>query len=155
LALPWRDREELFMKEAIAEGKKALALGEVPVGAVIVRDNDIISRGYNIKETLADPTGHAEIVAIRKAAAALGGWRLAGADLYVTIEPCPMCAGAIVQARLRRLFFGAADPKAGAAGSLLNLLQLKELNHQVEVTGGILEAECRQLMQDFFQTLRV
>ena len=152
---PGRNVQELFMKEAISEGRKALALGEVPVGAVVVRDGNIISRGHNVKEILIDPTGHAELVAIRKAAALLGGWRLVGADLYVTIEPCPMCAGAIVQARIPRLFFGARDPKAGAAGSLLNLLQMKELNHQVEVVGGILEEECRQLMQEFFQTLRV
>ena len=141
---------ERFMKAALAEAKRAGETGEVPIGAVLVLDGQVISAGHNLKETRQDPTAHAEIIAIREAASKLYSWRLENADLYVTIEPCPMCMGAIIQARIRRVIFGAFDPKAGAAGSVIDLSMCKPLNHQVELIDGVLEDECRQLMQDFF-----
>ncbi|MGI5840498.1 MAG: tRNA adenosine(34) deaminase TadA [bacterium] len=146
--------DEALMREALAQAQQAYALGEVPIGAVVAIDGDIIGRGHNLRETAADPTAHAEIVALRRAAGVLGGWRLNGATLYVTIEPCPMCAGALIQARVRRLVFGAKDPKAGAVGSVLNLLEEKIFNHTVEVTAGVLAEECRAIMQDFFRQRR-
>ncbi len=143
-----------YMGEALKEAKKAADIGEVPIGAVIVMNNEIISKGYNLKEISGDATSHAEIVAIRKANEALGRWRLSGATLYVTLEPCPMCAGAILQARLDRVVFGAMDPKAGAAGSILNLLENPAFNHQVEVLAGIREEECSKILKEFFRRLR-
>jgi tRNA(adenine34) deaminase len=143
-----------FMMEALQEAQKAYALGEVPVGAVIESNGVIIGRGHNRTETDKDPISHAEIIAIREAAKALGGWRLSGCKLYVTTEPCSMCAGAIVLARIEKLFIGTMDPKAGACGSLANIPQDQRLNHYVEIETGILEEECKQIMKEFFRELR-
>ena len=143
-----------YMGIALEEAQKAFEKGEVPVGAVIVKGEDIIGRGYNLVESIKDPTAHAEILAIRQAAETLGGWRLSGCDLYVTVEPCAMCAGAIVLSRISRLFIGTPDPKAGACFSVNNLITDSRLNHQVELSTGILEEECRQLMRQFFRQLR-
>lgn len=145
---------DTFMMQALAQARKAGVVGEVPVGAVVVINDEVIASGYNLKENVKDPTAHAEIIALRQAAAKLGSWRLDNADLYVTVEPCPMCMGAILQARIRRVIFGAYDPKAGAAGSVIDLSQCKAFNHQVEVIDGVLEEECRKLLQDFFQERR-
>ncbi|HBG02273.1 MAG TPA: tRNA-specific adenosine deaminase [Firmicutes bacterium] len=142
------------MQEALAEARLAQAHGEVPIGAVVAFDGEIIGRGHNRRETQNDPTAHAEILAIREAARHLDNWRLTNATLYVTLEPCPMCAGAIVNARLQRLVFGAYDPIAGAVTSLMNLVQDKRLNHFVEVYDGICQRECAELLQMFFQELR-
>lgn len=135
-------------------GKKAEQIGEVPIGAVIVKDNEIIGRGYNLRETRFDPTAHAEMVAIRDACDRIGAWRLLDCTLYVTLEPCPMCAGAIVQARVKRVVYGTADPKAGCAGTLMNLLQEPRFNHETELTNGILQPECAYLLTQFFRRLR-
>lgn len=143
-----------FMLEALLEAKRALDKGEVPIGAVVVRDGEIISRGHNNREYGKDPTAHAEMIAIREAAHELGAWRLTNCELYVTLEPCCMCAGAIVNARISQLVFGAYDPKAGAVSSLMNLVQDHRLNHQVEVFGGICETECAKMLKDFFRELR-
>ena len=145
---------DFFMKEALAEAQKALAIGEVPVGAVIEKDGAIIGRGHNKTETAKDPTAHAEIIAIRQAAEALQGWRLLGCRLYVTAEPCAMCAGAIVLSRIEKVYIGTMDPKAGACGSLMNILQDQRLNHYAEIESGIMEHDCRQIMKEFFRTLR-
>ena len=142
------------MRAALAEAEAAAALGEIPIGAVIVREGELIATGHNLRETERDPTAHAEMVAIRRAAARLGAWRLTGTTLYVTIEPCPMCAGALVLARIERLVYGAADPKAGACGTLWNLVQDPRLNHRLAVTAGVLEEECRAVIQAFFRRLR-
>ena len=142
------------MLEALAEAKLALASGDVPIGAVVVLDGEIIGRGHNQREALGDPIAHAEILAIQAAAQHVGSWRLTNAALYVTLEPCPMCAGAIVNSRLHRLVFGAYDPKAGAVSSLMNLVQDQRLNHFVEVYDGICQKECAELLQDFFRKLR-
>lgn len=147
-------RDPLFMREALAEAQQASTKGEIPIGAVVVLDGQIIGRGHNLKETLQDPTLHAEIVALRAAVAHRGHWRLTGCTMYVTIEPCPMCAGALVLARLDRLVYGAADPKAGAIDSLMNLVQDERLNHRIAVTSGVLADEATALMQDFFRRLR-
>ncbi len=146
--------DEFFMQEALKEAAKAMELKEVPIGAVIVKDGAVIARGYNLRETSKDPTAHAEILAIREAASVLGGWRLHGCDLYVTIEPCPMCAGAILMARIDRLIVGAMDPKAGAAGSLLNIPEDERFNHQTAIIRGVLEEECSGIMRTFFRELR-
>ena len=143
-----------FMREALAEAQKAFHLDEVPIGAVVVKNGEIIGRGHNLRERKKDPTLHAEIVAIKQAAATLGGWRLTDCDLYVTIEPCPMCAGAILQARIRRLIFGARDPKAGCAGSLYNLLEDTRFNHRTEVTEGILKDSCALIIKEYFRQKR-
>lgn len=143
-----------FMQEALVEARLALALGEVPIGAVVVLDGEIIGRGHNRRESCHDPTAHAEILAIQDAAQYLQQWRLTNATLYVTLEPCPMCAGAIINARLQKLVFGAYDPKAGAVTSLMNLVQDRRLNHFVEVYDGICQRECAELLQKFFQELR-
>lgn len=143
-----------FMKEALQEAQKAYALGEVPVGAVVESNGVIVGRGHNRTETDKDPVSHAEIIAIREAAKVLGGWRLTGCRLYVTTEPCSMCAGAIVLARIEKLFIGTMDPKAGACGSLENIPQDQRLNHYVEIETGILEEECKQIMKEFFRELR-
>lgn len=145
---------EQFMQAAIEEAKKAAALGEVPIGAVIVRDGEIVGRGYNLRETQKDPTLHAEMIAIRQASERLGGWRLIGCTLYVTLEPCPMCAGAIVQSRVEQVVFGAHDPKAGCAGTLMDLLNEPRFNHQVPIVAGVLGEECAFLLKDFFRSLR-
>lgn len=145
---------EWYMRQALKEAEKARALDETPVGAVVVRDGKIIARGHNEKELKNDSTLHAEMSAIRKASKRLGSWRLNDCDMYVTLEPCVMCAGAMVQSRLRRIYVGTADPKAGAAGSVMNLLQVGRLNHQVEVTWGILEEQCSEVLKDFFRELR-
>jgi len=144
----------LFMKEALKEAKKAYNKDETPVGAVIVKDGIIIAQAHNEKEMKNDPTLHAEISAIRKACKKLGEWRLNDCDLYVTLEPCAMCAGAIIQARVGRLFIGTPDPKAGAVGSVLDLLGVQEFNHRVEVSYGLLEEECSMILKDFFRELR-
>lgn len=146
--------DEYFMQLAIEEAKKAFALDEVPVGALIVKDGEIISRGYNQRETLKDPTAHAELIAIREASRRLENWRLTDTTLYVTKEPCPMCAGAIVGARIKRLVYGCNDKKGGAAKSLYSIVTDRRLNHQVEVTSGVLENQCRELLQDFFKAKR-
>ncbi|HHX13358.1 MAG TPA: tRNA adenosine(34) deaminase TadA [Clostridiales bacterium] len=146
--------DEHFMKAALAEAAKAQENGEVPIGAVIVREGRIIGRGSNRTETDRDPTCHAEIIAIREAAALLGGWRLLGCTLYVTLEPCSMCAGAIVLARIERLVIGTMDPKAGACGSLMNIPADGRLNHNPEIVTGVLENECRQVLKTFFRELR-
>jgi tRNA(adenine34) deaminase len=145
---------ENFMLEALREAEKAFSLGEVPVGAVIEKDGDIIGRGHNMTETAKDPTAHAEMLAIREAAQKLGGWRLPGCRMYVTTEPCSMCAGAMVLARLQKVYIGASDPKTGACGSLMNILQDERLNHKVEIKTGIMQQQCEKLMKSFFQNLR-
>ena len=142
------------MKEALKEAEKAAAMGEVPIGAVVVKDGIIIGRGHNKTETAKDPTAHAEMEAIRAASAALGGWRLLGCDMYVTAEPCSMCAGAIVWSRIENLYIGTMDPKAGACGSVFNIVQEDKLNHQVNVTTGILQEECSRVLKDFFRSVR-
>jgi len=143
-----------WMREALTEAEQALIHSDVPVGAVAVRESVIVGRGHNRKEVDADPTAHAEMIALKEAALALGGWRLAGVTLYCTLEPCPMCAGAMVSARLPRLVYGAIDPKAGAAGSVVELLRDPRLNHQVAVTGGMLAEESQELLERFFAQLR-
>ena len=146
--------DEKWMKEALTEASKAEEIGEVPIGAVIVRDGEIVGRGHNRRETGKDPTLHAEMIAIREAARYLGGWRLSGCTLYVTIEPCPMCAGAILMARIDRAVYGAADPKAGCAGTLYDLLTDARFNHCAEVTAGVREAECGAIIREFFRNRR-
>jgi tRNA(adenine34) deaminase len=143
-----------YMRMALAESKQAIQLGEVPIGAVLVINDEIIAKAHNMKETWLDPTAHAEIVTIREACTKLQRWRLTGATLYVTLEPCPMCAGAIVQSRIDRLVYGVKDPKAGAVDSLFNMLQNDALNHQLAVTGGVLADECSQVLKDFFKYKR-
>lgn len=146
--------DEMFMTEALREAELAGVAGEVPIGAVIVKDGAIIARGRNRREELADPTAHAEMLVIRAAGAALGGWRLSGCTLYVTIEPCPMCAGALVQARVDRLVFGARDPKAGACGSTVDIVRDERYNHRLEVSEGVLQNECQKVIRDFFKARR-
>ena len=146
--------EERFMKEAIRQAKKAWALKEVPIGCVIVSDGKIIARGYNRRNTDKNTLSHAELNAIRKASKKLGDWRLEGCTMYVTLEPCPMCAGAIVQARIPRVVIGSMNSKAGCAGSVLNLLKEPGFNHQAQVVTGILEEECSEMMSSFFTELR-
>lgn len=148
------DNHELWMEEAILEAKKAEAVREVPIGAVIVKDGQIIARGHNLRETSLDPTAHAEMIAIREASAALGAWRLLDCTLYVTLEPCPMCAGAIVQSRVKTVVYGTPDPKAGCAGTLMNLLQEDRFNHRAELVEGVLQERCAALLTDFFRGLR-
>jgi tRNA(adenine34) deaminase len=152
--LPFTPDDERFLREAIAFAKIAFSEQEVPVGAVVVRDGHMIGRGRNRREALADPTHHAEIEAIREAAQAVASWRLEGATLYSTVEPCPMCAGAAVNARISRIVFGCADPKAGYCGTLGNIPQDPRLNHRCAVEGGLLAEECGELMKLFFQTRR-
>ena len=146
--------DKYFMKLALNEAYKAYKIEEVPVGAVIVKDNRVIATGFNMKESLKDATAHAEMVAIKRASEVLNGWRLLGATMYVTIEPCPMCAGAIVNSRLDRLVIGAKDLKMGVCGSVLNITQNPNLNHRVEMKWGVLEDECSFIMKDFFKKLR-
>ncbi len=147
--------DEKFMKEALKEARKAYRLGEVPIGCVIVYDGKIIARGYNRRNTDKSTLCHAEITAIKKASKSLGDWRLEGCTLYVTLEPCQMCGGAIIQARIDRVVMGSMNPKAGCGGSLLNILQMECFNHQAQVTRGILEEECSALLTKFFKELRI
>ena len=149
------DRDEEFMRLALAEAEKALLAGEVPVGAVMVRGGEVIASAHNGPVGLKDPSAHAEILALRRAAAAEGNYRLAGTTLYVTIEPCLMCAGALVHARVSRLVFGAPDPKGGAVVSLYGVLQDGRLNHRVEVTGGVLREACSEILSRFFREKRL
>lgn len=146
--------DEKFMKAAIREARKAYALDEVPIGCVIVSDDKIIARGYNRRNTEGNTLAHAEISAIRKASKKLGDWRLEDCTMYVTLEPCQMCAGAIVQSRMKRVVIASMNPKAGCAGSVLNLLQMAEFNHQVEIEKGVLNEECSTMLSDFFRELR-
>ena len=146
-------KQEFFMREALALAQEAALAGEVPVGCVIVKDGEIVGRGRNRRELNGDATAHAEVEAIREACAKLGSWRLHGCTLYVTLEPCPMCAGAILNARIRRVFFGARDRTMGACGGVLNLY-MEDFPNRPALVGGILEAECRGVLQDFFQAIR-
>lgn len=149
-----RTQDEKYMDEAIKQGKKAEQIEEVPIGCVIVYQDKIIARGYNKRNTMGSTLEHAEISAIKKASKKLGDWRLEDCTLYVTLEPCPMCAGAIVQARIPRVVIGAMNPKAGCAGSILDLFQEKRFNHQVEKTIGVRQEECQKMMKEFFKVLR-
>ncbi len=149
------ERDSLGMSLALLEAKKAYALGEVPVGSVIMKGDKVIGRGHNLKETLRDPTAHAEMLAIRQAAVHEASWRILDAVMYSTLEPCPMCAGAIVMARIPRLVIGARDPRTGAAGSVLDLVRDERFNHRVEVVSGVMEEECVSLLEAFFRELRV
>ena len=145
---------EWYMAEAFKEAQKARKKGEAPIGAVIVKNGRIIARGHNEKELKHDPTLHAEIAAIRKAAKKLGTWRLTDCDMYITLEPCTMCAGAIIQARLRNLYIGTSDLKAGAAGSVIDVFRVEAFNHRVEVSWGVLEEQCSEILKEFFEELR-
>ncbi len=149
------ESDGFYMGEALAQAREGLAAGEVPVGAVVVGEGgEILARAFNQPIGLSDPTAHAEVLALRRAALSAGNYRLPGVSLYVTIEPCIMCLGALIQVRARRLVFGAADPKAGACISLYRLPEDSRLNHRIEVTGGVREAECRELLQEFFRARR-
>ncbi|MFV0516190.1 MAG: tRNA adenosine(34) deaminase TadA [Aminipila sp.] len=143
-----------YMEEALAEAKKAYACGEIPIGAVIEQNGRIVGRGYNQTETLKDPTAHAEMIAIREAAKTLGGWRLLNCNLYVTCEPCSMCTGAMIWARINKVFIGTMDPKGGACGSVFNIAQEKKLNHFIEIETGVMEEECSSIIKNFFRELR-
>ena len=147
-------KKEKFMQEAIKQAKKAYDKEEIPVGAVIVKDGKIIARGYNKKEEKKDTTQHAEIIAIQKASRKIGAWRLQDCEMYVTLEPCAMCTGALIQARLKRVYIGTMDPKTGACGSVLNLLEDYKFNHKVEVETNIMQKECEKILKDFFKYLR-
>ena len=153
--LPDITSDTYFMGQALRQARKAELQNEVPVGAIVVRAEEIIARSWNQVEILKDATAHAEMLAITQAENAVGDWRLDDCDLYVTKEPCPMCAGAIVNVRLRRVIFGCPDPKTGAAGGMINILQMPPLNHQCEITSGVREAECREVLQRFFRARRV
>lgn len=147
-------QDEKYMKAAIREAKKAYALEEVPIGCVIVQNDRIIARGYNRRNTEGNTLAHAELSAIKKAGKKTGDWRLEDCTMYVTLEPCQMCAGAIVQSRMKKVVIASMNPKAGCAGSVLNLLQMSEFNHQVEIERGVLEAECSEMLSQFFKELR-
>lgn len=147
-------KDEIYMKEALRQARKAWKLREVPIGCVIVREEKIIARGYNRRNTDKNTLAHAELLAIRKASRVTGDWRLEDCTMYITLEPCQMCAGAIVQARIPRAVIGSRNPKAGCAGSILKLLNIPQFNHQVELTEGVLEEECSMMMTDFFRQLR-
>jgi tRNA(adenine34) deaminase len=146
--------DEYFMREALRQAQKAYDADEVPVGAVVIREGKIIARAYNQVELLKDATAHAEMLALTQAEAAVGDWRLTDCDLYVTKEPCAMCAGALVHTRIRRVIFGCTDPSAGAAGSVMNLVQMPTLNHQCEIASGVLQDECAAILQNFFRKRR-
>jgi tRNA(adenine34) deaminase len=148
------EEHEKWMEEAIAEAKKAEALKEVPIGAVIVKDGRVIARGHNLRESAHDPTAHAEMIAIREASRLLGAWRLLDCTLYVTLEPCPMCAGAIVQSRIKTVVYGTPDPKAGCAGTLMNLVQEQRFNHRAELISGVSRERCAELLTGLFRNLR-
>jgi tRNA(adenine34) deaminase len=145
---------ERWMWSALEQARRAFAMDEVPIGAVVVHQDEVIGEGYNQRETLSDPTAHAEMIAITQAAQALGDWRLAGCTIYVTLEPCPMCAGAIVQARMPRVIFGTTDPKAGACATLYRITDDPRLNHRCAVLGGVLQEECKAILQEFFSQQR-
>ena len=147
-------QDEKYMKEAIRQAKKAYAIEEVPIGCVIVADGKIIARGYNRRNTDKNTLSHAELIAIKKASKKTGDWRLEECTMYVTLEPCQMCAGAIVQSRMKRVVIASMNPKAGCAGSVLNLLQMAAFNHQVEMETGVLEEQCSTMLSDFFRELR-
>ncbi|MCI9465386.1 MAG: nucleoside deaminase [Lachnospiraceae bacterium] len=149
------ERDEKYMKEAIKQAKKAYSLGEVPIGCVIVYEDKIIGRGYNRRNTDKNTLAHAEITAINKASRKMGDWRLEGCTLYVTLEPCQMCAGAIVQARITEVVMGSMNPKAGCGGSILNILEMPQFNHQVIVRRGVLEETCSSMLTAFFKELRM
>jgi tRNA(adenine34) deaminase len=149
-----RSVDEAFMAEALLEARAAAAEGEVPIGAVVVADGHVVGRGRNARERRADPTAHAEVLALQEAARSLGRWRLSGATVYATLEPCPMCAGALVNARVDRLVYAVPDPKAGAAGTLFDIVRDSRLNHRLEVTSGVLAAECGDLLTQFFRSRR-
>ena len=144
-----------FMKEALKQAKKAASIGEVPIGCIIVSGDTIISRGYNQRNKKKTTLAHAELIAIDRASKKLGDWRLEGCTMYITLEPCQMCSGAIVQSRIDKIVIGAKNPKAGCAGSILNMLQMPEFNHQVEISEGILQDDCTRILQDFFRDLRL
>ncbi|HOZ02291.1 MAG TPA: tRNA adenosine(34) deaminase TadA [Bacilli bacterium] len=146
--------QEKNMKLALKEAGKSVLVDEVPIGCVIVKNNHVIARGHNLRETTNDPTGHAEIIAIKKASKKLKSWRLEGCDLYVTIEPCIMCSGAIIQSRINHVYYGAPDPKGGAFGSSINVLEADKINHHPSVTGGILLEECSNIIKDYFKKKR-
>ena len=148
------DEKQKFMKEALKQAQKAYDKQEIPVGAVIVKDHKIIARAYNEKEDKLDTTKHAEILAIQKASKKLKAWRLENCEIYVTLEPCAMCTGALIQARLKRVYIGTMDPKTGACGSVLNLLEDYKFNHKVEVETNIMQKECEKILKDFFKYLR-
>lgn len=143
------------MHQALAEARRAFDQGEIPIGAVIVKGGEVIARAHNLTETNKDPTAHAEMLAIREAAKVLGGWRLIGCEMYVTVEPCSMCAGALVWSRIEKLHFGARDPKAGACGSVFDIVRNDKLNHRLEVEGGLMEEECSGIVREFFRDLRL
>ena len=147
--------KEIFMKKAIQEAKKAYNKLEVPVGCIIVKNGEIIAKAHNLKETKKDTTKHAEIIAIQKASKKLDSWRLIDCEMYVTLEPCPMCAGAIINSRIKKIYIGAKDEKTGAVGSVLNLLEDYTFNHKVQIENGILENECQKILKDFFKKLRL
>lgn len=147
--------DEYYMKKALSLAKRAAKLGEVPIGCVIVCNGEIVGTGYNKRKTRKTTLAHAELLAIDKASRKLGDWRLEGCTMYVTLEPCQMCAGAIVQARLDKVVVGAKNPKAGCAGSILNILQMPEFNHQVEIVNDVMESECSKVLTEFFSNLRV
>jgi tRNA(adenine34) deaminase len=149
-----RAQDEYFMKEAIKEAQKAEALDEVPIGAVIVHEGEIISRAHNLRESEQNSLAHAELIAIDQACKKIGSWRLENTTLYVTLEPCPMCSGAIVLSRVNRVVYGAADPKGGCAGTLMNLLQDSRFNHQCELTAGVLAGDCGEMLSRFFRQIR-
>ncbi|MDD6339413.1 MAG: tRNA adenosine(34) deaminase TadA [Butyrivibrio sp.] len=153
--MKYNNIDEFYMNEALKQAKKAMKINEVPIGCVIVHNGKIIARGYNRRNTDKSTLAHAEIIAIRKAGKIIGDWRLEDCVMYVTLEPCPMCAGAIVQARIPRVVMGTMNSKAGCAGSVINILQLEKLNHQVEIEKGVLQEECQKIMQDFFKELRI
>lgn len=150
----YKNQDEKFMKEAVKQAKKAYAIGEVPIGCVIVYEDKIIGRGYNRRTIDNNTIAHAEMMAIKKASKKMNDWRLEDCTMYVTLEPCQMCSGAIVQSRMKKVVIGCMNQKAGCAGSILNLLQMPEFNHQVEIEKGVLEEECSSLMKNFFKELR-
>jgi len=147
-------QDEKYMAAALQEARRAWMLNEVPIGAVVVKDGEIIGRGFNLRESMQTTLTHAELLAIQDANQKVGSWRLEDCTLYVTLEPCPMCAGAIVQSRVKRVVYGASDPKAGCAGTLMNLLEEPRFNHQVEVKSGVLEPQCSTVLKNFFKELR-
>ena len=149
-----RNTDEKYMREAVKQARKAYNIGEVPIGCVIVHQDKIIGRGYNRRTIDKNTLAHAELIAIKKASRKMDDWRLEDCTMYVTLEPCQMCSGAIVQARITRVVVGCMNPKAGCAGSILNLLQMEEFNHQTELTTGVLEEECSRMMKEFFRELR-
>ena len=149
------EKEIRFMKEALKEAKKAELIDEVPIGCVIVKDDTIIARGHNVRETRKTPLGHAEIIAISKASKKLNAWRLQDCDIYITLEPCIMCSGAIIQSRIRHIYYGAKDPKGGAIESSINVLEAKNINHHPEITSGILEEECSNIISEYFKRKRM